>query len=139
MEFNATFIIALFSFVTFVFIMNRILYEPINNIIQKRNNFIDENLKDAKFNQDKKNSILKDRLNILNSAREEIKEEIKSKKILEDKQKEEEIQSALDRRSLDIKNSNFALENEKSEIKNVLINDTDVLSDLITQKLLEKI
>ena len=50
MEINATFLIATISFIVFVIIMNLIFYKPIENIVKKRQNFIDENLDEAKKN-----------------------------------------------------------------------------------------
>lgn len=47
-EFNATFIVAMFSFVVFIFIMNAIFYNPILSIIRKREGFIDKNYEEAK-------------------------------------------------------------------------------------------
>ncbi|MBQ8460349.1 hypothetical protein IJ541_09645 [bacterium] len=47
-EFNATFLVAMASFVVFIMIMNTIFYEPILNIIRKRENYINSNYEDAK-------------------------------------------------------------------------------------------
>ena len=47
-EFNATFIVAMLSFVVFIFIMNAIFYNPILSIIRKREDYIESNYKDAK-------------------------------------------------------------------------------------------
>ena len=59
MEFNGTFLVTIISFVLFVFVMNKILYEPINNIVAQRREFVDENLRTAEKNHKKKNDILK--------------------------------------------------------------------------------
>ncbi|MBE7712133.1 MAG: hypothetical protein E7Z87_00130 [Cyanobacteria bacterium SIG26] len=47
-EFNATFIVAMLSFVVFIFIMNAIFYNPILSIIRKREDYMESNYKDAK-------------------------------------------------------------------------------------------
>ena len=47
-EFNATLIVAILSFVVFMVIMNAIFYRPILNIIRKREDYIDTNYKDEK-------------------------------------------------------------------------------------------
>ena len=47
-EFNATFLIAMLSFVVFILIMNAIFYQPILNIIRKRDDYIDSNYADSK-------------------------------------------------------------------------------------------
>ena len=43
MEFNGTFLIATISFIIFTLLMNKILYKPINDIIEKRNMLLDDN------------------------------------------------------------------------------------------------
>ncbi len=48
MEFDATFLIAAISFVVFVFIMNKIFYSPILNIMKERQNIVEQNFKSAK-------------------------------------------------------------------------------------------
>lgn len=48
MQFNATFIVAMLSFIVFIMIMNAIFYNPILRIIRKRNDYINSNYEDAK-------------------------------------------------------------------------------------------
>lgn len=47
-EFNATFLIAMLSFVVFILIMNTIFYNPILQIIRKREDYISSNYEDSK-------------------------------------------------------------------------------------------
>lgn len=47
-EFNATFLVAMLSFIVFIMIMNTIFYRPILNIIRKRENYINSNYEDSK-------------------------------------------------------------------------------------------
>lgn len=47
-EFNATFLVAMLSFVVFIMIMNAIFYRPILNIMRKRDEYINSNYDDAK-------------------------------------------------------------------------------------------
>ena len=50
-EFNATFIIAMLSFVVFIMIMNAIFYRPVLNIIRKREEYINSNYEDSSKNE----------------------------------------------------------------------------------------
>ena len=43
MEFNGTFLIAAISFIIFTLLMNKILYKPVSEIIEKRKLFFEEN------------------------------------------------------------------------------------------------
>ena len=48
MDFDATFLIAVISFVIFVLIMNKIFYAPVLKIMQERQNLVDNNFTSAK-------------------------------------------------------------------------------------------
>ncbi len=48
MEFDATFLIAVISFVVFTVIMNKIFYAPILKIMQERQNIVEDNYRSAK-------------------------------------------------------------------------------------------
>ena len=52
MEFNATFLVSMVSFIVFIVIMNAIFYEPILKIIEERENFINGNYNDAKSSRE---------------------------------------------------------------------------------------
>ena len=69
MEFNGTFLVTIISFVLFVFVMNKILYEPINNIVAQRREFVDENLRIADINHKKANEISAQKEEKLKGAR----------------------------------------------------------------------
>ena len=47
MEFNATFIVSLVSFLVFTFVMNKILYQPITKIVDEREKLINDNHESA--------------------------------------------------------------------------------------------
>ena len=61
MEFNATFLISAISFILFTLIMNKIFYKPLEKIMDERENFINDNLNDAKNSNDKAEFLLKDK------------------------------------------------------------------------------
>ena len=47
MEFNATFLVSIVSFLCFVYLMNKILYTPMEKIVRERQAFIDGNIEEA--------------------------------------------------------------------------------------------
>lgn len=61
MEFNATFLISAISFILFTLLMNKIFYRPLGKIMNERENFINDNLNDAKISNDKAEFLLKDK------------------------------------------------------------------------------
>lgn len=76
MEFNATFLVSIISFVLFTLIMNKIFYRPLGKIITERQNFLDKAYSDAKISNDKADAINKDRdeklQNSLNNSKQVI-------------------------------------------------------------------
>ena len=58
LEFNATFLIAMISFIIFMIIMNAVLYKPLARISGEREKLISKNYEDASIT-DKKNETLK--------------------------------------------------------------------------------
>ena len=87
MEFNATFLVTIISFIVFVFLMNKILYEPMLRIVAQRRAFVDENLQAADDNHKKADEISAQKEEKLKVARSDAKnkyseavDEFKSKK-----------------------------------------------------------
>ena len=127
MEFNATFIVAFISFIIFTFIMNIILYKPINDIASKRKHYSDTNYAKAKENRKKTKAILEDRKNQLAKARLGAKEDVDKKIGLIKNQREEitlkaqkEAKELVEQNRLQsINSSNEAKETLKVEIKNL--------------------
>ena len=74
-EFNGTFFVTIITFIVFVFLMNKILYAPILNIMEERKNFIDKNYKSAKVAEisEEKESLLS---NAKETARDKYNEKI---------------------------------------------------------------
>jgi len=58
MEFNGTLIVSIISFITFVFLMNKILYEPILKVIEARQNLYDKNSKMENSSKEKTKALL---------------------------------------------------------------------------------
>jgi len=137
MEFNATFIVAFFSFIVFVLIMNQILYKPIQDIVEKRKNLIDGNYNEANQNQEKSKSILQDRLDKLSSARSRVKEETSQtlNKIKDEKHKAEK--EAKDKVNSEIEENINALNNTQQEAINTLSKDVINLAQMISDKFIE--
>ena len=62
MEFNATFIVSIISFVIFTLLMNEILYKPITKIVEEREHVINDNYECANTSKDKTTAIYTDRV-----------------------------------------------------------------------------
>ena len=73
MEFNATFLVTIVSFIVFVFLMNKILYEPMLRIVSERKAFVDGNLAEAENNHKKAEEISAKKEERLQGARVDAK------------------------------------------------------------------
>lgn len=136
MEFDATFYATAVSFIVFTLIMNKILYKPISDIIQKRENYFAENAQVVKENSEKINTIQEDENSKLAQAHSEAKTDIltgidKNKKEKSEAQNSKKIEIAG--KYQELKNS---LNTEKQEKSNELNSKVNELSDCIVDKML---
>ncbi len=135
-EFNATFLIAMISFVVFIIIMNTILYKPILSIINKRENYIDENLNAAKNSKEKAQGILNDKEAKLTETN------IKSKQIVSERvQQENDKAKKLTEEAKATTQKNIAsikenLHNEEIQTTNALSENIKLLAESISEKVL---
>lgn len=137
MEFNATIIVAFISFVAFIFIMNFILYKPINKIVSKRQKLIDENYEIAKTNISKSKVILSQREETLDKAKASSREEIS--KSIEDANSIKNtklISSKKEARNTIEENKNLLNETKNNAIE-PLKNEVVALAQSISDKILK--
>ena len=71
MEFNGTFFVSIISFLVFVFIMNKMLYEPVHKIVKERNDFINGNYDVANANNAKADELDENRNKKIIEAKED--------------------------------------------------------------------
>lgn len=131
MEFNATFIVSIISFVLFVLVMNKVFYAPISNIIIERENVLKQNFDEAQELDNSTNTLLKDRDKRLNEAelnsREIIAKKIEEfnnlskKAINEANQKaKDEIQEQKDILLEENRNAELELKSKEKELAQVI-------------------
>lgn len=136
MEFNATFLATIVSFIIFVFLMNKILYAPILDIIEKRKNFIDENYKSAAQNKDEANALIEkieDKRNVAkDDARIQYSETIDEFK----NQKKQVILEAQKAANEELSASNLELNSISNETKESLKDSMVGLANDIVEKII---
>ena len=137
MEFNATFITAIVSFIVFAIIMNQILYKPVENIANKRKNLIDENYDIAQQNSQKKEAILQDRLDKLNNARNAAKEEFSAALDQAKKERNQLEIEAKEKAAGKIENDINILNDNKKEAIEALKKDVINLAQIISDKFID--
>ena len=135
-EFNATFLIAMISFVVFIIIMNAILYKPILSIISERQSYIDGNLNAAQNSKTKAKNILDEKTQRLNEASAKSKHIIASRVQKENDDAKNLTDKAKADSQLSINSAKASLHNEEIETTNALKDNVKSLAENISSKIL---
>ena len=136
MEFNGTFLIAAISFIIFTLLMNKILYKPINDIIEKRDRLFDNNKAEVNNHNENENKCIKQHNEQLQKANQNANEIILDGKDKLKTQKNEEIKNKKNEISDKFINVKNALVNQKSDIYKNVREDVKSLSNYIAAKIL---
>lgn len=136
MEFNATFLVSAVSFIVFVFIMNAILYKPLEEIVEKRQNFIDDTNSAAKVNFEESEKILKDKEDKINETKQTAKKFV-TEKTDEAKARKSDLQLEAQKLSVEkIERAKNDLLKSRDEAKDALSQSVQSLADEISSKIL---
>ena len=136
MEFNGTFFAAIISFLVFVFVMNKILYEPVRKIVNERNNFIEGNYKIANDNNTKADELSANRDKKIVNAKEDARG--KYNEILAEykTQRADIVKDAQTKSHNDLENAYAQLENVSNDAKeNLKWKMTDLANDIVEKVL----
>lgn len=132
MEFNATFLATIISFIVFVFLMNKILYAPILNIMEERKNFVDGNYNSASENDAKSEELINQKEEKISEAKEEARNRYISKLDKYKAEKSEIISGAQNSVKDEIEQAKSDLRGLSDEVKNGLKGSmTDLANDIV--------
>lgn len=136
LEIDGTLIVAMISFLIFMFIMNIVFYQPILKIMQERKSYLAENSRESFEAEKKAKELVVERNSELKSARVEAAEIINSgTERLKSEHKEKISSLASQIESEDLKRSE-GLASQVQDAKNSLSRTTDELAEAVTMKLL---
>ena len=136
MEFNGTFLIAAISFIIFTLLMNKILYKPINDIIEKREKLFDNNKAEVNKHNENEKKCVKQHNEKLQKANQNANEIILDGKDKLKIQKNEEIKKKKKKITDKLINAKNDLVNQKNDIYKNVREDIKSLSNYITIKIL---
>lgn len=136
MEFNATFLASAISFIIFTLVMNKVLYKPLSDIVQKREEYLSANENAAKANlksvddikADKEQKVAASRSDAKNMIFQEIENSKKSKSDQEIEKKKETSKKLSEHKN--------QLLSEKEQLSGQIGEKTGELSEAIVEKLL---
>ncbi len=136
-EFNATFLIAMLSFVVFILIMNAIFYNPILGIIRKRENYISSNYEDSKRFEENAKEYRDTHSAKINQTQEKCRHEFKNAVTSAQNLANEKIKVAKEDTKQIIQSKKEQLLNEESELQ-ATVKDTVAkeLASTIASKIL---
>lgn len=136
LEFNATFFIAMFSFIIFMMIMNAILYKPLERIVNSRKDLIDKNYTKSKVAEEKYDILQKWQNATMEKAQKTSKENYQ--KIINDYkvQKEAMLEYGRNLSKKEIAVHSAHLEGEVINAKHELKSEVNILAGIIASKIL---
>lgn len=134
MEINATILVSTISFIVFIFIMNAILYQPVIQIMEKRQKYIDDNKDEAKQHREKALELVETRNNKIADAQRKSRDIVAAKA---DSLKEEKARVLNDTKTsvgayFDEQKQNLANQKEQA-LKNMRADVADLANRLTTK------
>lgn len=133
LQFNATFIVAIISFVVFIMIMNAIFYKPVLKIIEEREKFIRDNYDEANATKEKADNLLQDKETRMNETYKNAKQILTDNKIQANLSAQEIIENAKSSSEAKISSEKDRIETEKNST------DIDGTADELSQAIVDKI
>ncbi len=136
MEFNATFLVSMFSFIVFVFLMNKLFYAPITKVIEEREKLMASNYDDAQKMNSKADGLLKERDEKLSSAESSARKTIAEKIQEFNLESKNVIKDAVEKSSSEIADKKQELKQEYSDAQTVLNSQIESLAKAVEAKVL---
>lgn len=119
-EFNATFLVAMLSFVVFIMIMNAIFYRPILNIMRKRDEYINSNYDEAKELSEQAEKLDIKKAETIQQTQNECRTEIKNV-----------VENAQGLASKDVQDARSEVKNEIQLKKDSLVRESEALEGVL--------
>lgn len=134
MEFNGTFLVTIISFLVFVFLMNKILYAPVLNIMEERKNFVDGNYDAAHQNEAKSEELTNQKEEKLTEAKNEARGKYVETLDGYKNQKSEMVSEAQNSAKDEIEQAKSDLRQLSDDVKNGLKGSMNNLANDIVEK-----
>lgn len=136
MEINATILISAISFLVFIFIMNKILYKPVLEIMEKRQNYIDANKNEADEHRQKTQQLLADKDAKIADAQRKSRDIVASKANALKEEKSKVLKDTKDSVSNYFSEQKQNLAHQKEDASHNMKYDVADLANRLTTKLM---
>lgn len=136
MEFNGTFLVTIITFIVFVFLMNKILYQPVLDIMEERRKFIDGNYQAVSDNDSKSGELSDKKAERLKDAKDDAR--VKYLETINDfkSQKADLVNVAQENARQELERFSGELENLSNDAKRGLKDRMTELANDIVEKVL---
>lgn len=136
MEFNATFLVSVISFIIFTIIMNKIFYKPLENVMDERQKFIDDAKSDALNSNNRADAILKEKEGRLNKSASDSKKLVADKINAANENSKTLTDNAKQKSQDEISSAKSNLQNEALQTSEELKSKVKDLAEVISSKVL---
>lgn len=136
MEINATILVSAISFIVFIFIMNRILYKPVLEIMEKRQNYINSNKAEADKHHKNSQNLLVERDEKLAQAQRESRDIVASKADALKEEKSKVLKDTKDSVTSYFNDQKQSLYREREDVARAMRYDVADLANRLTTRLL---
>ena len=136
MEFNATFLVSVISFIIFTIIMNKIFYKPLENVMDERQKFIDDAKSDALNSNNRADAILKEKEDRLNKSVSDSKKLVADKINAANENSKTLTDNAKQKSQDEISSAKSNLQNEALQTSEELKSKIKDLAEVISSKVL---
>lgn len=136
MEFNATFLVSVISFIIFTIIMNKIFYKPLENVIDERQKFINDAKSDALNSNNRADTILKEKEDRLNKSASDSKKLVADKINAANENSKTLTDNAKQKSQDEISSAKSNLQNEALQTSEELKSKVKDLAEVISSKVL---
>lgn len=136
LEFNATFLVAMISFIVFMIIMNAILYKPIERIQAERDSIVAKNNDEASTTEEKVEALKAQQKSSLEKSKVLAKDNFNKKVAGYKIQKENILKAAKDSAKRDIDVASAEIEGDEKEARVILKSQINSLASVVATKVL---
>ena len=136
MEFNATFLVSVISFIIFTIIMNKIFYKPLENVMDERQKFIDDAKSDALNSNNRADAILKEKEDRFNKSASDSKKLVADKVNAANENSKTLTDNAKQKSQDEISSAKSNLQNEALQTSEELKSKVKDLAEVISSKVL---
>ena len=133
-----TFIVSIVTFLILFFVIRHFGFEPFNNILEKRRQFVIDQLNEAERNRQQTDRLLDDQRQLLEDARQQARELLEAARRRADEQGREIVRLAQEEAQRLLETNRQLIERERAEAMDSVLSAVSSLTVELSEKLLRR-